>query len=221
MYGSPVIRRGLRRVNWVQIMKNHFTIRRHGPAPLTVRLLMQQTRLASLIRLVAQNLDRAAFGELFDELAPKVKALLMRRGMDSAGAEDVMQDVMINIWTKAGLFDVERGSVMAWVYTIARNAMIDRVRKQKPNLSIDMIEWDPVDETEGVEERMLRDERTVSLQGALKKIPVDQLEILNLAYREELSQTEIAEKLGLPLGTVKSRMRLAYARLRNTLEERT
>jgi len=182
---------------------------------------MQQTRLASLIQLVAQNLDRAAFGELFDELAPKVKALLMRRGMDAAGAEDVMQEVMISIWTKAGLFDAERGSVMAWVYTIARNALIDRVRKQKPSLSIDMIEWDPVDETEGVEDRMLRDERAVGLQAALKTIPSDQLAILNLAYREELTQTEIAEKLGLPLGTVKSRMRLAYARLRGTLEERT
>ncbi len=180
---------------------------------------MQQTQLASLLRMVAQNLDREAFGSLFDQLAPRVKSLLMRRGMDSAGAEDVMQEVMISVWTKAGLFDATRGSVQAWVYTIARNALIDRVRKQKPQLSIEMIEWDPIDESEGVEDRMLREERSVKLNGAMKTIPSDQLTILNMAYREELTQTEIATKLGLPLGTVKSRMRLAYAKLREAMEQ--
>jgi len=200
-------------------MENIVTIGHHASGSRSLGTMMQQSQLASLIRLVAQNLDREAFAALFDELAPKVKSLLMRRGLDSSGAEDVMQDVMISIWTKAGLFDPARGSVMAWVYTISRNALIDRVRKLKPQLSLEMIEWDPVDETEGVEERMLRDEREEKLQGAMRDIPSDQLEILNLAYREELSQTEIAAKLGLPLGTVKSRMRLAYAKLRGAMEQ--
>jgi RNA polymerase sigma-70 factor (ECF subfamily) len=179
---------------------------------------MSQDRLALLIRQVAQNLDREAFGALFDLLAPKVKGLLMRRGLDSASAEDVMQDVMLNVWTKAGLFDSSRGSLQGWVFTIARNAMIDRVRKQKPNISIDMIEWDPADESEGSEQRMLREERAAILQVAMKAIPTDQQAVLQLAYREELTQTEIAAKLGLPLGTVKSRMRLAYAHLRGSME---
>jgi len=200
-------------------MKNTFTIRHHATYAHTAGSDMSEDRLALLIRQVAQNLDRESFGELFDLLAPKVKGLLMRRGLDSASAEDVMQDVMLNVWTKAGLFDPSRGSLQGWVFTIARNAMIDRVRRQKPNISIDMIEWDPVDETEGSEQRMLREEQAGILQVAMKAIPADQLAVLQLAYHEELTQTEIAAKLGLPLGTVKSRMRLAYAHLRGAMEQ--
>jgi len=180
---------------------------------------MSQDRLAQLIHQVAQNSDREAFGQLFDLLAPKVKGLLMRRGMDSASAEDVMQDVMVSVWTKAGLFDPARGSLQGWVFTIARNAMIDRIRRQKPDISIDMIEWDPVDESEGSEQRMLREERAEALRVAMKAVPAEQVAVLQLAYHEELSQTEIAAKLGLPLGTIKSRMRLAYAHLRAAMDE--
>ena len=179
---------------------------------------MSQDRLALLIRQVAQNLDREAFGQLFDHLAPKIKALLIRRGLDRPSAEDVMQEVMITVWTKAGLYDATRGSLNAWVFTIARNALIDRVRRRKPELSIDMIEWDPVDESEGSEEHMLREERATKLRTAMKMIAPEQFAILRLAFQEELTQTEIAGKLGLPLGTVKSRMRLAYSHLRNSLE---
>ena len=214
-----VIRRAVACVKVVQAMKNTFTIRHHATYAHTPGSDMSEDRLALLIRQVAQNLDRESFGELFDLLAPKVKGLLMRRGLDSASAEDVMQDVMLNVWTKAGLFDPSRGSLQGWVFTIARNAMIDRVRRQKPNISIDMIEWDPVDETEGSEQRMLREERAEILQGAMKAIPADQLAVLQLAYHEELTQTEIAAKLSLPLGTVKSRMRLAYAHLRGAMEQ--
>lgn len=179
---------------------------------------MSQDNLALLIRQVAQNLDREAFSTLFDLLAPKVKAVLMRRGLDGSAAEDVMQDVMISVWTKAGLYDPSRGSLQGWVFTIARNALIDRVRRRKPDISIDMIEWDPADETEDSEERMLREERATMLQSAMKAVPADQLAVLQLAYQEELTQTEIAARLGLPLGTVKSRMRLAYAHLRGAME---
>ncbi len=179
---------------------------------------MNQDHLASLIGKVAQNRDREAFGDLFDALAPKVKGLLMRRGLDSASAEDLMQDVMLNIWTKAGLYDATRGSLQGWVFTIARNAMIDKLRRRKPDISIDMIEWDPIDDVEGTDQRMVREEGIATLQGALKTIPANQLAVVQLAYQEELTQAEIAKKLGLPLGTVKSRMRLAYAHLRNILE---
>jgi RNA polymerase sigma-70 factor, ECF subfamily len=203
----------------VQPMKNIFTIRRHVPSQPHVAPAMSQDRLAQLIRQVAQNLDREAFGQLFDLLAPKVKGLLMRRGLDAASAEDVMQDVMVSVWTKAGLFDPSRGSLQGWVFTIARNAMIDRIRRNKPDISIDMIEWDPADESEGTEQRMLREERAEILQVAMKAIPAEQFDVLQLAYHEELSQTEIAAKLGLPLGTVKSRMRLAYAHLRTAMEQ--
>ncbi len=206
------------RVKDVQAMKNIITIRANVSLYPPPGSAMSQDYLAALIRLVAQNRDREAFASLFDHLAPKVKAFLIRRGLNAAGAEDVMQDVMLSIWTKASLYDAPRGSFQAWVFTIARNALIDRVRRQKPDISIDMIEWDPADETEGSEERMLREERATKLNSAMKDIPPDQFAILQLAFHEELTQTEIASKLNVPLGTVKSRMRLAYAHLRGRME---
>lgn len=175
--------------------------------------------LSSLIKLVAQNLDRAAFSELFDALAPRVKGALQKRGLDRDAAEDVMQDVLLNVWVKAGLFDPARGSVMGWVYTIARNASIDRARRQKPNVSLDLIEWEPVDESESSEQRLLRLGDNEGLKRAMQYVPADQMIIIKLAFEEELSQSEIAKRLGLPLGTVKSRMRLAYARMRKCIEE--
>jgi RNA polymerase sigma-70 factor (ECF subfamily) len=215
---GTVIRQRAACVKVVQAMKKPFTIAHHAAHFQMPGSDMSQDKLAMLIRQVAQNLDRDAFSTLFDLLAPKVKALLMRRGLDSAAAEDVMQDVMISVWTKAGLYDATRGSLQGWVFTIARNALIDRVRRRKPDISIDMIEWDPADETEDSEERMLREERASQLKGAMKAVPADQLAVLQLAYQEELTQTEIAARLGLPLGTVKSRMRLAYAHLRGAME---
>lgn len=180
---------------------------------------MNEPRLTNLIRLVASNLDREAFAELFDTLAPKVKAILLRRGLNRDAAEDVMQDVLLNVWIKAGLFDPDRGSLMGWVYTIARNAAIDRARRQKPNVSLDLIEWDPVDDAESSEQKLIRGDQNKSLKRAMKDVPEEQMVIIRMAFEDELSQTEIATRLNLPLGTVKSRMRLAYGRLRKALEE--
>jgi RNA polymerase sigma-70 factor (ECF subfamily) len=169
------------------------------------------------MREVAQNRDRTSFEVLFDAFAPKVKSFLIRRGLDTPSAEDLMQDVLLSVWTKAGLYDTSRGSLQAWIFTIARNALIDRARRRKPDLSIDMIEWDPVDESESSEQRLLREERASRLKVAMQSISSDQLAVLHLAYQDELSQSEIATKLGLPLGTVKSRLRLAYTHLRSSL----
>ena len=180
---------------------------------------MDEQRLSQLMRLVAQNLDRAAFSELFDALAPRVKASLMKSGLDSASAEDLLQDVMISIWTKAGLFDPARGSVFAWVFTIARNARIDKARRKKPVTSLDLMHWDPVDESESSEETMVRAENASALHLAMKTISPDQRIIIEMSFVQELTQADIATRLSLPLGTVKSRMRLAYAHLRDALEQ--
>jgi RNA polymerase sigma-70 factor, ECF subfamily len=195
-----------------------------GPEPGPVSLSSpeeSQERLALLVRQVAQNLDRSAYAELFDVFASPVKAILMRRGMDGPAAEDIMQDVMLSVWTKAGLYDPARGSLKAWVFTIARNAMIDRLRKQKLTISVDMIEWEPADESEDAEQQLMRGELAHRLRSAMTTISNEQLTVLRLAFEEELTQAQIAEKLGLPLGTVKSRMRLAYAHLRGELVGKT
>lgn len=200
-------------------MKKLATIALHGRRILPKTPDMDQSRLVQLIRQVAQNLDRDAFSQLFDEFAPRIKALLMRRGLDSASADDLMQDAMLSVWTKAGLYDESRGTVQGWVFTIARNASIDRARRSKPDLSLDMIEWDPVDDSVNGEQRVLQNEQVSQLSVAMKGIPPEQLAVLHLAFREELTQAEIATRLGLPLGTVKSRLRLAYGRLRSAMED--
>ncbi len=191
----------------------------NAPPAQPERLPVNEARLTNLIKLVAQNLDREAFGELFDALAPRVKSTLRKRGLDREAAEDVMQDVLLSIWIKAGLFDPARGSLMGWVYTITRNASIDRARRQKPSVSLDLIEWEPADQSESSEDRVLRLSANENLKSAMTLVPADQLVIIRMAFEQDLSQSEIASRLKLPLGTVKSRMRLAYARMRKCIEE--
>lgn len=183
--------------------------------------MIDEQRLTQLMRMVAKNLDRAAFAELFDILAPRVKASLMKTGLDSASVEDLLQDVMISVWTKAGLFDPARGAVFSWVYTIARNARIDKARRSKNVTSLDLMDWDPADPTESSEELLVKASDTTILRQALDTIAPEQKEIIKLAFVQDLTQAEIAQRLQLPLGTVKSRMRLAYAHLKKFMEQKT
>ncbi len=172
-----------------------------------------------MVRLIAQDLDKTAFSALFDETAPRIKASFLKMGMDSSGAEDLLQDVMINVWTKAGLFDPARGTVFGWIFTIARNARIDRWRRDKPTTPLDLLDWNPADESENSEDRLVRLDEASALQAALVGISAEQKQILEFSYIEGLTQIEIAKRLQLPLGTVKSRMRLAYTHLRKALEK--
>ena len=174
--------------------------------------------LQGLIRLVAQTRDREAFGRLFDYIAPRVRSHLLRVGVVAAECDDVVQEVMVNIWVKAGLYQPEKGSLMAWVYVMARNLRIDRLRKARPQLYLDMEGWDEPDDAESAEDSLVRQGSVDNLKRAMAGLPQEQREIYELVFREELSQSEIATRLGLPLGTVKSRMRLAMVFLRRKLE---
>jgi RNA polymerase sigma factor (sigma-70 family) len=170
--------------------------------------------LATLVLRVADGGDRAAFAALFGHFAPRVKAYLLRLGADAATAEDLMQDVMVTVWRRAVTYDPAQAGVGTWIFTIARNKRIDALRRERrPELdpSDPAFAPDPPVEPERAAALGQWESR---LGAALAALPREQSEMLRLAYFEDLSHGEIARRLGLPLGTVKSRVRLAIARLR-------
>jgi RNA polymerase sigma-70 factor (ECF subfamily) len=174
--------------------------------------------LRRLLGQVAQNLDRAAFSQLFDQVAPRVKSFMLRKGVTSELAEDLVQDTMIAVWTKAGLFDAEKGSVITWIFTIARNLRIDKLRRDKSSLYIDIDDFDAESGDMPADDVMSARQDHDHMTRALTTISEEQKQILMLSYVDDVPQSEIAQRLNLPLGTVKSRMRLAYGHLRRNLE---
>ena len=176
----------------------------------------RRARLDGLVEACARK-DRAAFAELFGFLAPRLKADLKRLASDDATAEELTQEVMLTVWRKAGLFDPKQASASTWIYRIARNRRIDLARKDgKPALDAD----EPLLPPGGVEapdDAVFARDREAKVREALKTLPAEQVELLRLAFFEGLSHSEIAERQDLPLGTVKSRLRLAFDKLRGVL----
>lgn len=167
---------------------------------------------------VATTQDREAFQFLFSYFAPRVKAVLLKAGSNESQAEDLMQDVMMTVWRKAKLYAPERGSVNAWVFTVARNARIDLLRRASSRPYDDVYEIELESDVASGEDNMFETERAEQVSEALAELPEDQRQIIELGFIEDMSQSEIAEKLSLPLGTVKSRMRLAYGKMKSKLE---
>lgn len=159
--------------------------------------------------------DEAAFVELFEHFAPRVKAFLMRSGADSSLAEECAQEVMATVWQKAALFDPSRASVSTWVFTIARNKKIDVLRKQRRPEPEDL-PWGPEAEPDQTDIIGLQQE-SEKLGQALAALPEKQRVLIEKAYFGDLTHSEIAQQTGLPLGTIKSRIRLALERLRHAL----
>ena len=171
-----------------------------------------------LVQRVAKERDREAFAQLFQHFGPRIKAFMIKSGAEPALAEDLVQDVMMKVWQRAEQYRSDRGSTSTWIFTIARNARIDRLRRQssQPYEDLDSVELATTDAD--AEEETFGNQRAQLVSGALAELPDDQREIIELAYLQDLPQSAIAERLDLPLGTVKSRMRLAYAKLRSQLE---
>jgi RNA polymerase sigma-70 factor (ECF subfamily) len=172
-----------------------------------------------LMSRIASNQDRAAFKLLFQYFAPRIKGLMLKSGSSQELAEDIAQTVMLTVWNKVSLFAPERGSVSAWIFTIARNARVDRLRRgsSQPYLDIDDIEL--ASQEPGSEELVFTGQRAQKIAEAIRGLPPEQREIIELAFVQDIPQSEIAQKMSVPLGTVKSRLRLAYAKLRHQLED--
>jgi RNA polymerase sigma factor (sigma-70 family) len=163
---------------------------------------------------IARNQDRAAFARLFGHFGPRVKSYLLRLGADQAQAEDLTQEVMLTVWRKAPSYDPKLAGPSTWIFAIARNRRIDSLRRDK------RAQLDPDDpalqpSAEALPDRALDSGRwETRLAQAMRELPQEQAQMLKLAYYEDRSHGDIAQSLRLPLGTVKSRLRLAVARLR-------
>lgn len=175
--------------------------------------------MANLLQRVASRGDASAFAELFRSYAPRLKSYMMRLGADQQTAEELAQETLLTVWRKAQLYSDEKGSATTWIFTIARNLRIDRLRREVAWQALPEGHEETASDDIAPDEAVSLDERRVRVQSALGGLPAEQLEVVNLAYIEGLSHNEIAERLGLPLGTVKSRMRLAYQKIRGAVED--
>ncbi|CDX46913.1 RNA polymerase sigma factor [Mesorhizobium sp. ORS 3359] len=174
-----------------------------------------------LLAAVAARRDRAAFAVLFAFYAPRLKAFLKRSGMTASVAEDVAQETMLLVWKKASYFDPARAGASTWIFTIARNARIDRLRRDGRPAAIAEA-FDPSDQPEepvSGEQAMIAAEREERVRTAIALLPPEQADILKKSFFGEETQSEIADAVGIPLGTVKSRVRLALGRLRQILDD--
>lgn len=182
---------------------------------------MQQTpspdALVDMMMQIAQGRDRQAFALLFRYFGPRLKTFFLRWKLPSGAAEDLVQETMLTVWRKASYFDPARAGVATWVFTIARNIRIDYMRRQRDPSTLPP---DPEDGPDTLEDGLLGAERDAQVRQALTALSPEQQTIVRLAYFSEKSQTEIADELGIPLGTVKSRTRLAMNRLRALLEDK-
>lgn len=160
--------------------------------------------------------DQDAFAALFRHFAPRVKAFLMKSGADASLAEECAQEVMATLWNKAHLFDPARASVATWIFTIARNRRIDALRRQR-RPEPEELPWGPEPEPDQ-EDALALQQESERLGEALAQLPEKQRELIERAYFGELSHSEIAAETGLPLGTIKSRIRLALERLRHEMK---
>ncbi|UWQ90465.1 sigma-70 family RNA polymerase sigma factor [Rhodobacteraceae bacterium M382] len=165
---------------------------------------------------VRDRRDKDAFAALFDYFAPRLKGFIMRKGTSSAQAEEIVQDVMLTVWRKAAMFDPHRAQVSAWVYQIARNRHIDIRRKENRPVPEELYE-DPGTEPDA-SQILAIDQEASHLKQALAQLSADQREIVEKAYLGELTHQQISEQTGLPLGTIKSRIRLGLERLRRELK---
>ena len=168
---------------------------------------------------VGRDRDKAAFAALFEYFAPRIKSFLLRLGTDMSLCEEIAQEAMIMVWRRAETYNPSQSGASTWIFTIARNKRIDRLRRENrpmPDLADPAFAPEPV---ETGEKTIFRQQEEEKIRHALKNLPEEQAKMIFSAYYEEKSHREIADESGVPLGTVKSRIRLALNRLRAHLDE--
>jgi RNA polymerase sigma-70 factor (ECF subfamily) len=175
---------------------------------------------AGVLGAVAQRQDREAYGRLFGHFAPRIKHYLMQGGSPEAQAEELAQEALVAVWRKAALFDPGQAAVSTWIFTIARNLRVDLLRRRRgADSSQEAIDADMFVADEPTADERLHAARLGERLGvALARLPPEQRQVLRLSYFDDEPHSRIAAQLGIPLGTVKSRLRLALVQLRRLLE---
>jgi RNA polymerase sigma-70 factor (ECF subfamily) len=172
-----------------------------------------------LLARVSQG-DREAFAALFGAYARKVKSYLIRLGAAPAVAEDLAQDAMVSVWRRAASFDAAKAKASTWIFVIARNAWIDRLRRERVEFAYrDTLALDEESDDEAPDDAAVRGQTAVQMAAALATLSEEQRQVVQLSFFEDRPHSEIAERLSLPLGTVKSRLRLALIKLRAHWEQ--
>jgi RNA polymerase sigma-70 factor (ECF subfamily) len=179
--------------------------------------VMERDEFADLVEAVATQRDRAAFIKLYDHFAGRIYAFLLRPGLEPSVAEDLTQEVMTKLWLRAKQFDRTKSSVATWLFRIARNARIDHLRKQHGDPPLGEEALSVADPAIAPDDALNAAQWEERVRAAMSNLPAEQLAIVKLAFFDGLSHTEVAHQTGLPLGTVKARIRLALARLRRGL----
>jgi RNA polymerase sigma-70 factor, ECF subfamily len=169
---------------------------------------------------VGKRRDREAFATLFRFFGPRLKSYFMRLGTSPRKAEDLVQDTLLRVWDRAASFDPMRAHASTWIFTVARNLRLDALRgEHHPEPQLDPNVSEQADDDPTADQLIETVERDDRIRAALAVLPAEQMEILQLSFFEDVPHAEIARRLQLPLGTVKSRIRRALQRIRCRLED--
>jgi RNA polymerase sigma-70 factor (ECF subfamily) len=175
---------------------------------------------ADWLKLVAERRDRDAFERLYGFFAPRIKRYMMRQGADEASADDLAQEAMVQVWRKAHHYDPQKAAATTWVFRVARNLQIDRLRKHKLHEVELSVEAEHDEGGIGSHECFEKRPDADRLRALVTALPEEQMDVVRLAFFEGLSHSEVSLQLSVPIGTVKSRLRLAFSKLRAGMGEK-
>ncbi|WP_299179505.1 sigma-70 family RNA polymerase sigma factor [uncultured Neptuniibacter sp.] len=166
---------------------------------------------SDLLVQLAERRDKQIYIAIFRHFAPKIKAYIARLGLVESTAEELMQETMLAVWRKAHMYNRSKAAASTWIYTLARNLSIDWMRKQKyPEYGLEAWHEEPDEERNSGEDEVTADR----LQKAISQLPEKQAQVIYMSFFEGRSHTDISDRLGIPLGSVKSRLRLASEKLK-------
>ncbi len=183
-----------------------------------------RTDWARQIEAVAQRRDRVAFAKLFGHFAPRVKTFMRRSGASESEAENLAQETMLKLWRKAHLFNPATTGCEAWIFTIARNLRIDALRRERRGVLAGASDIDAeflLDDAPLPDVALAARQSEARIRGAMSELSSEQQRVVELSFYQEKAHAEIADTLDIPLGTVKSRLRLAMAKLRGLLGDQS